>query len=172
MNHCPIESKHLLAFLPFQFHYWMTTQSVVFLASFSLKQESLFCNTYGFKLRYIEHCTNQQPPQRGGAVPGPIWVGSKWLLAFPRIPVLHHSTAASTWWCGPRPRLGWVEMAVGLPEGPSYPGHSPFIFSLCCPLNDRRRAAHSIFKIGRLFLLFLLSCPPSSPHSSSSPDER
>ena len=72
---------------------------------------------------------------------------------------LHQSTAASTWWCGPRPRLGWVEMAVGLPEGPSYPGHSPFIFSLCCPLNDRRRAAHSIFKIGRLFSLFLLSCP-------------
>ena len=49
-------------------------------------------------------------------------------------------------------------MAVGLPEGPSYPGHSPFIFSLCCPLNDRRRAAHSIFKIGRLFSLFVLSC--------------
>ena len=40
---------------------------------------------------------------------------------------LHQSTAASTWWCGPRPRLGWVEMAVGLPEGPSYTGHSPFI---------------------------------------------
>ena len=72
---------------------------------------------------------------------------------------LHQSTAASTWWCGPRPHLGWVEMAVGLPEGPSYPGHSPFIFSLCCPLNDRRRAAHSIFKIGRLFSLSLLSCP-------------
>ena len=71
---------------------------------------------------------------------------------------LHQSTAASTWWCGPRPRLGWVEMAVGLTEGPSYPGHSPFIFSLCCPLNDRRRAAHSIFKIGRLFSLFLFSC--------------
>ena len=72
--------------------------------------------------------------------------------------LLHQSTAASTWWCGPRPRLGWVEIAVGLPEGPSYPGHSPFIFLLCCPLNDRRRAAHSIFKIGRLFSLFLLSC--------------
>ena len=72
--------------------------------------------------------------------------------------ILHQSTAASTWWCGPRPRLGWVEMAVGLSEGPSYPGHSPFIFLLCCPLNDRRRAAHSIFKIGRLFSLFLLSC--------------
>ena len=50
-------------------------------------------------------------------------------------------------------------MAVGHPEGPSYPGHSPLIFSLCFPLNDRRRAAHSIFKIGRLFSLFLLSCP-------------
>ena len=50
-------------------------------------------------------------------------------------------------------------MAVGLPEGPSYPGHSPIIFSLCCPLNDRRRAAHSIYKIGRLFSLFPLSCP-------------
>ncbi len=33
------------------------------------------------------NCTNQQPPQRGGAVPGPVWVGSKWLLAFPRVPV-------------------------------------------------------------------------------------
>ena len=35
----------------------------------------------------------------------------------------------------------------------------PYIFSLCCPLNDRRRAAHSIYKIGRLFSLFLFSCP-------------
>ena len=32
-------------------------------------------------------CTNQQPLQRGGAVPSPVWVGSKWLLAFPRVPV-------------------------------------------------------------------------------------
>ena len=32
-------------------------------------------------------CTNQQPPQRGGAVPDPVWVGSKWLLAFPWVPV-------------------------------------------------------------------------------------
>ena len=36
----------------------------------------------------------------------------------------------------------------------------PFIFSLCCPLNDRRSAAHSFFKIGRLFSLFLFSCTP------------
>ena len=35
----------------------------------------------------------------------------------------------------------------------------PFIFSLCCPLNNRRRAAHSILKIGRLFSLSLFSCP-------------
>ena len=71
-------------------------------------------------------CTNQQLHQRGGAVPGPVWVGSKWLLAFLRVPVT----------------LG-----------------TPFIFLLCCPLNDRRRAAHSFFKIGRLFSLFLCSCP-------------
>ena len=82
----------------------------------------------------------------------------KKLIPFATTWLLHQSTAASTCWCGSRPRLGWVEMAVGFPEGPSYPGHSPFIFSLCCPLNDRRRAAHSIFKIGRLFSLFLLSC--------------
>ena len=71
----------------------------------------------------VSLCTNQQPPQRGGAVPGPVWVGSKWLL------------------------------------GSQLPRALSFIFSLCCPLNDRRRAAHSIFKIGRLFSLFLLSCP-------------
>ena len=46
---------------------------------------------------------------------------------------LPQSTAASTWWCGPRPRLGWVEMAVGLPEGPSYPGHSPSFFRFAAP---------------------------------------
>ena len=71
---------------------------------------------------------------------------------------LHHSTAASTWWCGPRPCLGWVEMAVGLPEGPSYLGHCPSLFAML-PLNDRRRAANSFFKIGRLYSLFLFSCP-------------
>ena len=71
------------------------------------------------------HCTNQQPPQRNGAVPDPVWIGLKWLLAFPRVPV----TLALL-----------------------------FIFSLCCPLNDCRRAAHSLFKIGRLFSLFLFSC--------------
>ena len=46
---------------------------------------------------------------------------------------LHQSRAASSWWCGPRPCLGWVEMAVGLPEGPSYPGHSPIFFRYAAP---------------------------------------
>ena len=73
-----------------------------------------------------DYCTNQQPPQRVGAAPEPVWIGSKWLLAFPRVPVT--------------------------------PG-TPLHFLLCCPLNDRRRAAHSIYKIGRLFLPFLFSCP-------------
>ena len=48
-------------------------------------------------------------------------------------------------------------MSVGLPEGPSYPGHSPSqtIFSPCSPLNDRRRVARSLLKIG---LSSLFSC--------------
>ena len=33
-----------------------------------------------------------------------------------------------------------------------------FIFSLCCSLNDRRKAAHSFHKIGRLFSFSLFSC--------------
>ena len=44
-------------------------------------------------------------------------------------------------------------------RGSQLPWALPFIFLLCCPLNDRRRAAHSIYKIGSLFLLFLFSCP-------------
>ena len=43
-------------------------------------------------------------------------------------------------------------------RGSQLPRALPFIFLLCCPLNDRRRAAHSFFKIGRLFSLFLF-CP-------------
>ena len=46
-------------------------------------------------------------------------------------------------------------------QGSQLPRTLPFIFSLCCSLNDCRRAAHSLFKIGRLFSLFLFffSCP-------------
>ena len=35
----------------------------------------------------ILRCTSQQPPQRGGAVLDLVWIGSKWLLDFPRAPV-------------------------------------------------------------------------------------
>ena len=47
-------------------------------------------------------------------------------------------------------------MAVGFPEGPSYPGDSltQSIFSPFCPLNDQRKAARSFFKIDRLSSLF------------------
>ena len=44
-------------------------------------------------------------------------------------------------------------------RGSQLPLALPFLFSLCCPLNDRSRAAHSFFRIGRLFSLFLFSCP-------------
>ena len=44
-------------------------------------------------------------------------------------------------------------------RGSQLPWALPFISLLCCPLNDRRRAAHSIYEIGRLFSLFLFSCP-------------
>ena len=84
---------------------------------------------FKYTIESIEACTNQQQPQRGGAVPDPVWVALKWLLAFPRVPVT--------------------------------PG-TPSIFLLCCTLNDRRRAAHSFFKIGHLFSLFLFSCPSLS----------
>ena len=69
---------------------------------------------------------------------------------------MHQSTAVSTWWCNPRPRLGWVEMAVGLADGPTYSGHSLHTnhFSPCCPLNDRKRAARNFFEIGRLSSFF------------------
>ena len=50
-----------------------------------------------------------------------------------RSSTLHQSTAASAWWCGLLPRLGWVKMAVGLPEGPSYPGHFPSYFCRAAP---------------------------------------
>ena len=43
-------------------------------------------------------------------------------------------------------------------RGSQVPRALPYIFSPCCLLNDRRRAAHSIYKIGRLFSLFPLSC--------------
>ena len=47
----------------------------------------------------------------------------------------------------------WPSRGFRLPQA------LPFIFVLCFPLNNRSRAANSLFKIGRLFSLFLFSCP-------------
>ena len=44
-------------------------------------------------------------------------------------------------------------------RGSQLPKPLPFIFLLCCPLNNCRRAAHSFFKIDCLFSLLLFSCP-------------
>ena len=99
-----------------------------------------------------------------------------------RSSALHQSAAASTWSCGTRPRLGWVKMVVGLPEGPSYCRQSPhpIISSLCCPLNNSKRAGLSHSKIGCLSLLFfclflarililLLLLTSDNVHSNSGP---
>ena len=45
----------------------------------SCLKQATFANT--------SHCSNQQLPRRGGGVSDPVWVGSKWLLTFPRVPV-------------------------------------------------------------------------------------
>ena len=97
------------------------------------------------------NCTNQQPPQRGVAVPNRIYVDSKWLLAFPRVPDTPGTTITQT------------------------------IFSPRCPLNDRRRAALSFFKISCLsslfsclslarFLNLLLPLMRSNVHPNPCPD--
>ena len=53
--------------------------------------------------------------------------------------------------------FGLIQNGCWPSRGSQLPRALPFIFSPCCPLNDCRRAAHSFFKIGRLFSLF--SCP-------------
>ena len=44
-------------------------------------------------------------------------------------------------------------------RGSQLPRALPSISSLCCPLNGRRKAAHSFSKIGCLFFLSLFSSP-------------
>ena len=73
------------------------------------------------------NCTNQQPPQRDGVVPNPVWVELKLLLAFPRGPVIPGTPLTQT------------------------------MFSLCSRLNDRRRVARSLFEIGLSSLFSCLS---------------
>ena len=70
---------------------------------------------------------------------------------------LHQSTAASTWCCGPDPVWVGSKWLLAIPRIPVTPGTPQFIFLPGCPLNDCGRAAHSFFKIGRLFSLFSCS---------------
>ena len=84
-------------------------------------------------------CTNQQPPQRGGAVADPVKVGTKWLLAFPKVPGT------------PGTLLYFLAM---LPLERPQKGSSQL-------LQNRS----PVFSISSLLPF---SCPSSSPHSSSS----
>ena len=70
---------------------------------------------------------------------------------------LYQSTAASIWWCGPRPVWIGSKWLLAFPRVPVTPGTllTQTIFSLCSPLNDRRRVARSLLKIG---LSSLCSC--------------
>ena len=70
---------------------------------------------------------------------------------------LHQSTAASTWWCGPRPVWVGLKWLLTFPRVPVTLGTplTQTIFSPCSPLNNRRRVARSLFKIG---LSSLYSC--------------
>ena len=69
----------------------------------------------------------------------------------------HQSTAASTWWCGLRPVWVGLKWLMAFPRVPVTPGTplTQSIFSPCSPLNDCRRVARSLFKIG---LSSLYSC--------------
>ena len=70
---------------------------------------------------------------------------------------LHQSTAASMWWCGPRPVWVGSKRLLAFPRVPVTPGTplTQTIFSPCSPLNDCRRVARSFLKIG---LSSLYSC--------------
>ena len=91
----------------------------------------------------VTYCINQQPPQRGGAVPDPVWVGSKWLLAFPRIPVT-----------------------------PGIPLHFFAMLPLERPQEGSTQHLQNRSPVFTFSSLLPYSWPSSSPHSFSSPDER
>ena len=74
--------------------------------------------------QYIPNYTNQQPPQCDNAVPDLVWIRSKCVQSKSRE----------------------FQLPQALP-------HTNHFFSFCL-LNDRRKAARSFFKIGRLSVLF------------------
>ena len=56
--------------------------------------------------------------------------------------------------------LDWLQVTVGFSKGPRYPAftHEPNMFSWYYTLNDRRRTASTLSKIGIPFFLPLPSC--------------
>ena len=90
-NHCAIH-KYALAFKTLSLELKSALDSVVKAVNFirgrtvNSRLFKAFCDFCAI-CTISDFFTNQQPPQRGGAVPDPVWVGSKWLLAFPRVPV-------------------------------------------------------------------------------------
>ena len=72
-------------------------------------------------------------------------------------------------------RLDWVKMAVGLPEGSTYPWNSPSFFRYASPWTAAEgQHTASLKSVACFFFSFLLpfSCPSSSPRPSPSLDER
>ena len=118
-----------------------------------------FLNTFKLGKNKYTFCCCPSPPNHKFCYAPDRYV---FLLTPLKVIFLHQSTATSTFWYGPRPRLGGVETAIGFSEGPNRPGHSSHTnhFSPCCPLNDRRRVAGSLSEIDRLFSLSCLSHTP------------
>ena len=104
--------------------------------------------TFNQNSKEILVCTNQQPPQRGIH----LTKTTRKYLSAPinsRLNVVVRSLTP----------FGLGRNGCWPSRGSQLPRALPYIFSLCWPLNDRRRAAHSIYKIGRLFSLFPFFCP-------------
>ena len=89
-------------------------------------------------------------------------------------PSLQQSTAVSAWWCGPRARLSWIEMAVGLPEvHPRHSSHTNHLFAVLPSERSQKGSTQASLKSADCFLSFSrilmsgyvinVSLPPSFP---------
>ena len=102
------------------------------------------------------NCTNEQPPQRGSAVPNPVWVGLEWLLAFPRVPVIPDTPLIQTIFspCSPLYERSLFEIGLSsfplLMSGNVHPNPCPIFPCLVCAGNVTWRsrlvcnAAHAL----------------------------
>ena len=83
-----ITAKHLLIY-DHTLRCWVGTTSLQTVKSIFLVEniKQGFTPPKQFLIATMHCCTNQQLAQRSGAVSDPVWVCSKWLLAFPKVPV-------------------------------------------------------------------------------------